>query len=44
MEDISAKPEFIQMTDNLTGYGYNLDANKDKVILFFGGQLVWRSP
>ena len=37
MEDISAKPEFIKMSDNLTGYGYNLEANKEKVILFFGG-------
>lgn len=37
MTDISCKPQFIQMTDDLTGYGYNLDVSSDKVILFFGG-------
>lgn len=37
MTDISCKPQFIQMTDELTGYGYNLDVSSDKVILFFGG-------
>ena len=37
MTDISCNPQFIQMTDELTGYGYNLDVVSDKVILFFGG-------
>ena len=37
MTDISCTPQFIQMTDELTGYGYNLDVVSDKVILFFGG-------
>ena len=37
MEDVTCAPEFIQITDKLTGYGYNLDANSGKVILFFGG-------
>lgn len=37
MPDITSVPQFIQITDTLTGYGYNLDASSDKVILFFGG-------
>lgn len=35
--DISYKPQFIQFSDKLTGYGYNLDIPSDSVILFFGG-------
>lgn len=30
-------PEHIQLTDTLSGYGHNLDADTDQVILFFGG-------
>lgn len=37
MEDITYKPEYIKMTDALSGYGYHLDANANKIILFFGG-------
>lgn len=37
MEDVTYKPEYIKMTDALSGYGYHLDANADKIILFFGG-------
>lgn len=37
MTNITCEPKFIQFTDELTGYGYRLDANSDKVILFFGG-------
>ena len=37
MTDITSVPQFIQITDTLTGYGYNLEASSDKVILFFGG-------
>lgn len=37
MTDITSKPQYIQITDKLTGYGYHLNAKSDKVILFFGG-------
>lgn len=37
MDDISCEPQYIQMSEKLTGYGYNLDADSNKVILFFGG-------
>lgn len=38
MIDVSNTPQFIQFTDTLTGYGNNLDSEKNnKVILFFGG-------
>ncbi|MBD5530293.1 MAG: alpha/beta hydrolase, partial [Lachnospiraceae bacterium] len=37
MTDITSVPQYIQITDKLTGYGYNLEADSDKVILFFGG-------
>lgn len=37
MQDVTYKPEYIKMTDTLTGYGYNLNAQTDKIILFFGG-------
>lgn len=37
MEQISYQPQFVQFNDTLTGYGYNLDKESDKVILFFGG-------
>ena len=37
MTDITSVPQYIQITDELTGYGYNLETNNDKVILFFGG-------
>lgn len=30
-------PEPIQMTDDLTGYGYHLDAQTEDIILYFGG-------
>ena len=34
---VTFEPKFIRFNDNLTGYGYNLDKQSDKVILFFGG-------
>lgn len=37
MEDVAYTPEYIKMTDTLSGYGYHLEAKSDKVILFFGG-------
>ncbi|HNX63731.1 MAG TPA: CocE/NonD family hydrolase [Oscillospiraceae bacterium] len=37
MAEVSCEPQFIQMSDTLTGYGYNLDKQSDQVILFFGG-------
>lgn len=37
MADIVCEPQYIQITDVLTGYGYNLDMNSNKIILFFGG-------
>lgn len=37
MSDVSCTPQFIQITDTLTGYGYNLDKMTNKIILFFGG-------
>ena len=37
MTDVSCEPQFIQMSDTLTGYGYNLDKQADEIILFFGG-------
>ena len=35
--DTAFKPQYLQMTDALTGYGYNLDSSVKKIILFFGG-------
>lgn len=37
MEDITYAPEYIKMTDTLSGYGYNIKANTNQIILFFGG-------
>lgn len=37
MTDISCEPQYIQITDELTGYGYNLESDENKVIIFFGG-------
>lgn len=37
MSDVNSMPKFIQMTDTLTGYGFNLDKKTDRIILFFGG-------
>lgn len=37
MEDVICEPQYIQITDELTGYGYNTDIKSDKIILFFGG-------
>lgn len=38
-QDINAAflPKHIQLNEKLSGYGYNLENNSDKVILFFGG-------
>lgn len=36
-EKILYEPVFIQFNDSLTGYGYNLNVDSDRVILFFGG-------
>lgn len=37
MKDIAYEPQKIQINETLTGYGYDLDADSDKVVLFFGG-------
>lgn len=37
IKTVSIVPEYLQMTNNLTGYGYHLDANTEDIILFFGG-------
>lgn len=37
VSDVSCTPEYIQVSDTLTGYGHNLDKNTNRVILFFGG-------
>lgn len=37
MKEVIYEPEYIKMTDNLSGYGYNLNAKSNEVILFFGG-------
>ena len=37
IDDVTYVPEPITMTDSLTGYGYQLDQNTEKIILFFGG-------
>lgn len=37
MSDISCTPVKIQLNDKLTGYGYNLDADSNRMILYFGG-------
>ena len=39
IKNVDFKPEEIQINDSLSGYGYNLDADSDKVILFFGGSM-----
>ena len=39
LEDVPYVPEEIQINDSLYGYGYNLQAESDKVILFFGGSM-----
>jgi pimeloyl-ACP methyl ester carboxylesterase len=37
MTDISCKPEYIQINERLSGYGYNLNLEAESIILFFGG-------
>lgn len=37
LENVTYAPEEIKINDSLYGYGYGLDADSDKVILFFGG-------
>ncbi|MCR5706440.1 MAG: alpha/beta hydrolase [Acholeplasmatales bacterium] len=37
MDDPVVEPEFIQMNEKLTGYGYRLDSDSEQVIIFFGG-------
>ena len=36
LNDVRYIPEEIQINDSLSGYGYNLQTQSDKVILFFG--------
>lgn len=36
-EDIQYIPTYIQLNENLSGYGYNLTSNENKIMLFFGG-------
>lgn len=37
INDIENTPVKIHINDNLTGYGYNLDAGLNDIIIFFGG-------
>lgn len=37
MNNILFEPENIIFNDNLSGYGYNINVDSEKVILFFGG-------
>lgn len=37
MKEISVTPEYIQFSEKLSGYGYNLKNESDNIILFFGG-------
>jgi len=37
IKDIMFQPEYIQFNEKMSGYGYNLDVDSDKIILFFGG-------
>ena len=37
LKDVKYSPAKLELNDSLTGYGYNLDVDADKVILFFGG-------
>lgn len=37
MDDILFEPKHIVFNNNLSGYGYNLNADSDKIIFFFGG-------
>ena len=39
LKDVTYEPVEIQINESLYGYGYNLDAETDKVILFFGGSM-----
>ena len=39
LKEVTYEPAEIQFNDSLYGYGYNLDADADKVILFFGGSM-----
>jgi pimeloyl-ACP methyl ester carboxylesterase len=37
MKEIDFNPEHIQFNEKLSGYGYNLTSQSDKIILYFGG-------
>lgn len=37
IKEVAYTPEYLQMTDSLSGYGYNLNKEAQQVILFFGG-------
>jgi pimeloyl-ACP methyl ester carboxylesterase len=37
MSNINCTPEHIQINDSLSGYGYNLASESDRIIVFFGG-------
>jgi len=39
MKDVPYEPEAILINESLSGYGYNLDMESDKIILFFGGSM-----
>ena len=39
LKEVACNPVKIQINDSLYGYGYNLDSDSDKVILFFGGSM-----
>lgn len=36
-KDVAYTPQYLQMTDTLTGYGYHLDKDAGEIILYFGG-------
>lgn len=39
LKETAFAPEAVQISDNLTGYGYDLDKDSDRVILCFGGSM-----
>ena len=38
-EAVAYKPEEIQINEELSGYGYDLERDSDKIVLFFGGSM-----
>ncbi len=38
-EEVQYEPVEIQMSEDLSGYGYNLEKESDRIVLFFGGSM-----